>query len=91
MSIQHVNPAKVEAVLRYVAQHFSNHIMATCPDPVNPQHQGYRMGWKGDGRLAHTFVVDVEFFTQTERHHIATKLKAYNLAHALHSTYSNRS
>jgi hypothetical protein len=88
MSIQHVDPAKVEAVLRYLAQNFSNHIMATFPDPENPHHQSYHISWKGDGRLAHTFVVCREFFNQTDVHHIATKLKAYNLAYALHSTNS---
>ena len=88
MSMQRVDPAKIEAVLRYLEQHFSNHIMATFPDPDNPHQQGYRIGWKGDSRQTHTFVVCLEFFNDTDIHHIATKLKAYNLAYVLHSTNS---
>jgi hypothetical protein len=85
MSIQHVDPAKVEAVLRYLAQNFSNHTMTTFPDPDHPHQQAYHIHWKGDGSAAHRFAVGMEFFSETDVQNIATKLTAFALAQALHT------
>ena len=86
MSMQHVDPAKIEAVLRYLEQHFSDHTMTTFRDLDNCHQQGYRMGWKGNGSMVRTFVVRIEFFNETEIHNIATRLHGYNLAYVLQST-----
>jgi hypothetical protein len=90
MSIRQVDPEKIMAVLRYLQQNFSNHTLKTFPDPDNPNQQGYRIGWKGDGKIAHEFAVHVEFFHKTDIPNIATKLTAYQLAYALHSTNSEK-
>ena len=85
MAMREVDPEKIEAVLSYLQQNFSNHTFATSPDPDNPTQQEYRIHWKGDGSLAHRFAVRMEFFDATDVQNIPTKLTAYNFAHELHN------
>ena len=84
MSIEKVAPEKIDAVLSYLQQNFSNHTFTTSPDPDDPTQQEYRINWKGDGNLAHRFAVRMEFFNATDVQNIPTKLTAYDFAQALH-------
>ena len=84
MAMREVDPEKIDAVLRYLEQNFSNHTFTTSPDPDDPTQQEYRIHWKGDGSLAHRFAVRMEFFNTTDVQNVATKLTAYDFAHTLH-------
>ena len=45
MPMREVDPEKIEAVLRYLQQNFSNHTFTTSPDPDDPTQQGPGTGF----------------------------------------------